>query len=238
MPVLTMKNVEKYYGRCCVLNGISIDVKEGIFFTLLGRSGSGKTTILRSIAGLEKINSGKIFLDNKLVNDGKSLLVSPSERGIGFVFQDLSLWPHLTVYENIAFGLRIRKRKDIDSIIRDVLDTTGIASYSKKYPGQLSGGQQQLVALARSLVLNPRILLMDEPLANLDVKLRAKIREQIKILKEIFKVTIIYVTHDHREAFQLADEIAVLNEGKIVHRGTPDEIINSEDKFVREFIEF
>jgi len=189
------------------------------------------------ISGLEKPDSGKIYLNGKLANENKGILIPSSQREIGFIFQDLALWPHFTVYENIAFGLTVKKADKTKSKISEILDFFAIDGHRNKYPSQLSGGQQQLVAIARSLVLNPKILLMDEPLANLDVKLKSKIRNQIRQLINNFSVTIIYVTHDHHEAFNLADEIVVLNNGKIEETGTPDEIKKSENAFVKEFIE-
>jgi len=193
--------------------------------------------LLRMISGLEKPDSGKIYLNGKLANENKGILIPSSQREIGFIFQDLALWPHFTVYENIAFGLTVKKADKTKSKISEILDFFAIDGHRNKYPSQLSGGQQQLVAIARSLVLNPKILLMDEPLANLDVKLKSKIRNQIRQLINNFSVTIIYVTHDHHEAFNLADEIVVLNNGKIEETGTPDEIKKSENAFVKEFIE-
>ena len=237
VPIVSLQNVVKCFGNVGIIQNISLDFDEGKFTCLLGNSGSGKTTILRLIAGLEKLDKGKIFLDEKLANEDKRILISPSQREIGFIFQDLALWPHFTVYENIAFGLKLKKIVDTKSIILDILNFLGISEHEKKYPSQLSGGQQQLVAIARSMVLNPKILLMDEPLANLDVKLKSKIRNQIKDLKNHFPVTIMYVTHDHNEAFLLADEIVVINKGKIEAVGTPEEINNSENNFVKDFIE-
>jgi len=235
--IVSLQHISKSYASARVIEDLTLDFKGGKFTCLLGSSGSGKTTILRLIAGLEKLDSGKILLNGRLVNEDKRILMAPSKREIGFIFQDLALWPHLTVYENIALGLRLRKIKNMKSIILETLDFLRIDAHQNKYPNQLSGGQQQLVAIARSLVLNPKILLLDEPLANLDVKLKSKIRDQIKALKNNFSVTIIYVTHDHREAMQLADEIVVLNQGKIEQIGTPEEIQNSQKDFVREFIE-
>ena len=237
MTILSLQNIYKHYGQIPVIENLSLDVPEGCFMCLLGSSGCGKTTLLRLIAGLDKPDNGKIFINGKPASENQQILLSPSKREIGFIFQDLALWPHMSVYNNIAFGLRIKKSEDIDTVISETLDFFGIGGYHNKYPGQLSGGQQQLVAIARSLVLKPKILLMDEPLANLDVKLKSKIRNQIKNLKDRFSVTIIYVTHDHREAFQLADEIAIIHQGKIEEIGTPAEIKRTENDYVKEFIE-
>jgi ABC-type Fe3+/spermidine/putrescine transport system ATPase subunit len=237
MPVVSLQKITKYFGKTPVLKNISLNFEEGKFACLLGSSGSGKTTILRLIAGLEEPDGGKIFLNGELANENKLILIPASQREIGFIFQDLALWPHLTVYENIDFGLKIKNVEKANSKISDVLGFFGIDGHKNKYPNQLSGGQQQLVAIARSLVLNPKILLMDEPLANLDVKLKSKIRNQVKNLIRNFSITIIYVTHDHHEAFNLADEIVVLNEGKIEAIGTSEEIQKSENAYVKGFIE-
>lgn len=237
MPVVSLQNITKSFGKTPVLKDISLNFEEGKFACLLGSSGSGKTTILRLIAGLEKPDEGQIYLNGKLASEKGKILIPSSQREIGFIFQDLALWPHFTVYENIAFGLKVKKAENVKSKISEILDFFGIDGHRHKYPSQLSGGQQQLAAIARSLALKPKILLMDEPLANLDVKLKSKIRKQIKELINNFSVTIIYVTHDHHEAFKLADEIVVLNEGKIEASGTPDEIQKSENTYVKEFIE-
>ena len=237
MKILSLQNITKYFGKTTVIKNMSLNFNEGKFTCLLGSSGSGKTTILRLVAGLEKPDEGEIYIYNKLVSDDKRILVKPSQRKVGFIFQDLALWPHLTVYENIAFGLKVKKDEKARSKISEILNYFGISGHQNKYPSQLSGGQQQLVAIARSLVLKPKILLMDEPLANLDVKLKSKIRNQVKNLITNFSITIIYVTHDHHEAFKLADEIVIINDGKIEEMGTPEDIQKSENTFIKEFIE-
>jgi len=232
-----MKNITKYFGSTLVIDNMSLSFNEGRLICLLGSSGSGKTTILRLLAGLESADSGKIYINGKLASEQNRILLPPAKRGIGFIFQDLALWPHMTVYENIAFGLKVNKIVNAEKKIADILDFLGLQDHQNKYPSQLSGGQQQLVAIARSLVLNPKLLLMDEPLANLDVKLKSKIRGQIKDIIKNFSVTILYVTHDHHEAFSLADEIIVIDAGKIMESGTPEDIRRSDNPFVREFIE-
>ncbi len=240
MQIVSLQNVKKCFGKTTVIKNISLNFDEGKFVCLLGSSGCGKTTILRLIAGLEKPDEGKIYLNGKLASEDGKILIPPAKRESGFIFQDLALWPHLTVYENIAFGLKIIPENGdeiIKSSISEIVEFFGIENQQHKYPNQLSGGQQQLVAIARSLVLKPKILLMDEPLANLDVKLKSKIRRQIKNLTHDFSISIIYVTHDHHEAFNLADEIVVINEGKIEAIGSPENIRKSENNFVMEFIE-
>ena len=238
MPVASLQKVTKYFGSTLVINDLSLSFNEGQLTCLLGSSGSGKTTILRLLAGLESADSGKIHINGKLASEDNKILLPPAKRGIGFIFQDLALWPHMTVYENIAFGLKVNKVAKAEEKIANILDFLGIQGHQNKYPSQLSGGQQQLVAIARSLVLNPKLLLMDEPLANLDVKLKSKIRAQIKEVIKNFSVTIVYVTHDHHEAFGLADEIVVIDNGKIMESGTPQDIRRSDNPFVKEFIEF
>ena len=237
MIIVSLQNVTKNFRSSKIIKAISLEFKKGHITCLLGSSGSGKTTLLRLIAGLEKADRGEILINKKLASKGSDIIIPPSKREIGFIFQDLALWPHLSVYENIALGLELKKSKNTKEKILEILDFFGIPEQQNKYPDQLSGGQQQLVAIARSLVLEPKVLLMDEPLANLDVKLKTKIRNKIKELRDKFSLSIIYVTHDHHEAFLLADEIVVIHDGKVEAIGTPDEIRSSENKYVEEFIE-
>ena len=215
MSIISLKNITKTFRDAPTLNSISLDLQEGKITSLLGDSGSGKTTILRLIAGLERPTTGEIFISNRLVTQDKKIIIPPSQREIGFIFQDLALWSHLSVYENIAFGLKLKKSKNIEKEVLEILEFFGILKYRYAYPNQISGGQQQLVAIARSLVLKPKILLMDEPLSNLDIHLKDKMREQIRELRDKFQVTIVYVTHDHGEAFALADEIVIVEGGKV-----------------------
>jgi ABC-type sugar transport system ATPase subunit len=215
MPIISLNNITKIFKKNLILKNISLDIAKGKITCLLGDSGSGKTTILRLISGLDKPNEGEIFIDNKVVSINNKILVPPSERAIGFIFQDLALWSHMRVYDNIAFGLKLKNSKNIEQKVIAILEFFGIEQYKNSYPNQISGGQQQLVAIARSLVLKPKILLMDEPLANLDIHLKEKMRQQIKALRDNFNITIIYVTHDHQEAYTLADEVLVLEGGKI-----------------------
>jgi len=226
------------FGSKTVLHNISFEVnEENSFTTIIGKSGSGKTTLLRLVAGLEKLNDGRIYINGKIVSEGKKIIVPPHERNVGFIFQDLALWSHFTVYQNIEFGLKQKKIPDYKSIIMQMLDEFGIDDLKNNYTHQLSGGQQQLVALARSMVLQPKLLLMDEPLANLDVKLKTQMRKRIKQLVKEKDISIFYVTHDHKEAMEMSDKMMVLNEGAIAYYGTPEQSIYSDDVFLKEFME-
>lgn len=237
-PVIQFKNCTKLFGSKTVLHNISFEVnEENSFTTIIGKSGSGKTTLLRLVAGLDKLNDGRIYINGKIVSVGKKIIVPPHERNVGFIFQDLALWSHFTVYQNIEFGLKQKKIPDYKSIIMQMLDEFGIADLKNNYTHQLSGGQQQLVALARSMVLQPKLLLMDEPLANLDVKLKTQMRKRIKQLVKEKDISIFYVTHDHKEAMEMSDKMMVLNEGAIAYYGTPEQSIYSDNIFLKEFME-
>jgi len=238
MPMIKLNSITHLYGEKLVLNDFDLSIETNQLVCLLGSSGSGKTTILRLIAGLEIPNSGEISIEERIVSGNRQINIPPHQRDIGFIFQDLALWPHFTVYKNIAFGLNERKEKNVKDKVFEILDFFGLKEYSEKFPHQLSGGQKQLVAISRSLILKPKILLMDEPLASIDVKLKRKILEHIKNLKKNFNLTIIYVTHDHREATAIADNIIVLNEGEIVETGTVEQIKASKNKFVKYFLEY
>lgn len=236
--VIQFKNCTKLFGSKTVLHNISFEVnEENSFTTIIGKSGSGKTTLLRLVAGLEKLNDGRIYINGKIVSEGKKIIVPPHERNVGFIFQDLALWSHFTVYQNIEFGLKQKKIPDYKSIVMQTMDEFGIADLKKNYTHQLSGGQQQLVALARSMVLQPKLLLMDEPLANLDVKLKTQMRQRIKQLVKEKNISIYYVTHDHKEAKEMSDKMMVLNEGAIAYYGTPEQSIYSDNIFLKEFME-
>ena len=238
MQLIELQNIKHHYGKISVLDDLTLQMESNQLTCLLGSSGSGKTTILRLIAGLETPQQGQIIIDNKIVTKDNRIIISPEDRSVGFIFQDLALWPHFTVYKNIAFGLQERKSKNIRETVFEMLDFFDLRDQAQKYPHQLSGGQKQLVAISRSLVLQPKILLMDEPLASLDVKLKRKILEHIKSLKEHFDLTIIYVTHDHKEAFEIADKIVVLNEGKIEEFGSVEQIKMSKNSYVNYFLEY
>jgi iron(III) transport system ATP-binding protein len=223
--------------------GISLGIETGKLITLLGPSGCGKTTTLRCLAGLERPEAGRIVIAGKTVCDTeKRIFVPPSDRGIGMVFQSYAIWPHMTVFENVAFPLRVaRDRKYSAAEIKDkvlrALDMVRMQGFETRTATQLSGGQQQRLAFARGLVREPQILLLDEPLSNLDAKLREQMRVELKRLQKRLGITTVYVTHDQSEALALSDEIAVFNSGKIVQRGTPQEIYRQpKSQFVADFI--
>jgi len=235
--MINLKNIALAYNGKVVLRDLNLKVKGNQLTCLLGSSGSGKTSILRLIAGLETPENGTITIDDIIVSANRKALVPPHRRNLGFIFQDLALWPHFTVYKNIAFGLQERSKKKVKNTIFEMLDFFNLSEHADKYPHQLSGGQKQLVAISRALVLKPKILLMDEPLANLDVKLKRKILDHIVNLCKSFDLTILYVTHDHKEAFAIADEIVVMNKGRIEESGTASQIKESDNKYIKSFIE-
>ncbi len=221
-------------GSVTALKSVSVVVNEGELFCLLGPSGCGKTTLLRCTAGLEQISAGHIYY-------GKTdfSTIPPYKRNLGMVFQNYALYPHLTIFENIAYALRIRKipEKEIKEKVKDVLKLVGMEDLIYRNPGELSGGQQQRVALARALVYQPKLLLLDEPLANLDAKLKVQMRGEIRRIQKAFKVTAIYVTHDQQEAMAISDRLAIMEKGQVRQVGTPDEIYsNPANQFVAGFI--
>jgi iron(III) transport system ATP-binding protein len=231
---IDVASVRKQFGTNVVVDRASFSIEEGELFTLLGPSGCGKTTLLRLIAGFYAPDAGEIRFDERVVN-----AVPPHERGIGMVFQNYALWPHMTVAQNIAYGLKLRKlaRDEIAKRIREVLDKVKLSGLEARYPGQISGGQQQRVALARALVLNPKILLLDEPLSNLDAKIRVQVRAEIRKLQKELGITTVYVTHDQEEALTLSDRIAVFNEGRVFQVGPPRELYERPaSRFVADFI--
>jgi len=231
---IAVQNLTKRFGPLAVVDGVDFSIEEGELFTLLGPSGCGKTTLLRLIAGFYAPDEGEVRFDGRVVND-----VPPHERGIGMVFQNYALWPHMTVSGNIAYGLKLRKlgAAEIAERVRGALDKVRLAGLGDRYPGQLSGGQQQRVALARALVLNPKILLLDEPLSNLDAKIRIQVRAEIRKLQKELGITTVYVTHDQEEALTLSDRIAVFNHGKILQVGAPKALYERPaNRFVADFI--
>ena len=229
-----IKEAVKRYGDFTALNGVSLDIREGEFFTLLGPSGCGKTTLLRMIAGFNSIEGGDFFFGEKRIND-----VAAHKRDIGMVFQNYAIFPHLTVKENVAYGLKARKtpKKEIEKRVAEALELVQISHLADRKPNELSGGQQQRVALARAFVIEPSVLLMDEPLSNLDAKLRVQMRTVIKKLQRRLGITTIYVTHDQEEALAISDRIAVMKDGNIMQIGTPNEIYaKPQNPFVAGFI--
>ena len=229
-----IKDAVKRYGDFTALNGVSLDIREGEFFTLLGPSGCGKTTLLRMIAGFNSIEGGDFYFGEKRIND-----VAAHKRDIGMVFQNYAIFPHLTVKENVAYGLKARKvgKKEIEERVAEALELVQISHLADRKPNELSGGQQQRVALARAFVIEPSVLLMDEPLSNLDAKLRVQMRTVIKKLQRRLGITTIYVTHDQEEALAISDRIAVMKDGDIMQIGTPNEIYaKPQNPFVAGFI--
>lgn len=229
-----MKNIYKKYGDFLASDNVSFGVEKGKLVALLGPSGSGKTTLLRMIAGLENPNSGDIYIDGKRVND-----IPASKRGIGFVFQSYALFRYMTVYENVAYGLELQKmpKKQIKERVTELLELTGLSGMEKRYPNQLSGGQRQRVAFARALAPNPQVLLLDEPFAAIDAKVRTELRSWLREMVEKLGITSIFVTHDQDEAVEVADEIIITNHGTIEQMGTPVEIYKTPSTpFVARFI--
>ncbi|BFI76569.1 ABC transporter ATP-binding protein [Sulfurisphaera ohwakuensis] len=222
--MITLKNVTKLFGNFKALDNVSLEIEKGEFFIILGRSGSGKTTLLRLIAGLEKVTSGRIIIDNEDVTD-----LPPSKRDVGMVFQNYALYPNKTVYENMAIALENIKisKSEKEKRIVEISKELDIYNLLDKYPGQLSGGQQQRVAIAKALVRRPKVMLMDEPLSNLDVQLRYSARKLIKKIQREFNITTLYVTHDSNEALSIADRICVIDKGKVLQVGKPEEIYSS-----------
>lgn len=238
--VVEVRGVVKKYGQVTAVNGVSFGVRQGKMVTLLGPSGCGKTTLLRAVAGLEQIDEGDIYIGSKLVTSvSHRIMLPPEKRGVGLVFQSYAIWPHMTVFDNTAYPLTMMKlpRKDIKERTLKVLGLVGLSGYESRRATDLSGGQQQRVALARSLVYEPKLLLFDEPLSNLDAKLRENMRLELIRLQREVNITSVYVTHDQTEAMALSDEIIVMNHGSIVQRSTSVEIYRSPvNKFVADFI--
>jgi spermidine/putrescine ABC transporter ATP-binding subunit len=231
---IRLQDVVKRFGHLEAVSRISLEIADGELFTLLGPSGCGKTTILRLIAGFYRPDEGAVFFGGRAVSG-----IPPYLRNIGMVFQNYALWPHMTIFQNVAYGLRLRKlpRDEIASKVRQTLQLVNLAGLEGRYPGQLSGGQQQRVALARALVLNPHVLLLDEPLSNLDAKVRLQVRAEIRTLQQRLGITTVYVTHDQEEALTLSDRIAVVDHGRLQQVGSPRELYERpENPFVADFI--
>jgi iron(III) transport system ATP-binding protein len=237
MAYIEIKNLFKRFKDVVAINRIQLDIDKGEMLTLLGPSGCGKTTTLRCIAGLEKPEEGDIIIDGQpMLSQG---FVQPSKRGIGMVFQNYAVWPHMKVFNNIVYGLKLQKipKPKIRKRAEQVLELVGLAGLEDRYPAQLSGGQQQRVALARALVTNPKVLLLDEPLSNLDAKLREELRFEIKSLVRRMGITSVYVTHDQAEAMVISDRIVVMDSGNVVQIGNAQEIYKKPaNRFVADFI--
>ena len=238
MATVTIKHITKAFGDNVVLREFNEVFGEGEFITLLGPSGCGKTTMLRIIAGFEKPTAGELYIDDQLVSGGKTF-IPPEKRGIGMVFQSYAVWPHMNVFENVAYPLAIKKtpKPEIKKSVERVLEIVHLRQYADRLPSQLSGGQQQRVALARALVAAPKLLLLDEPLSNLDAKLRESMRFEIKEIQKSLGITVVYVTHDQTEAMAMSDRIFLINRGVVQQRGTPQEIYNQPaNQFVADFL--
>lgn len=228
------KNVIKKYGDNVVIPNLNLDIENGEFFTLLGPSGCGKTTFLRMIAGFNSIEGGEISFEDKVIND-----IPAHKRNIGMVFQNYAIFPHLTVKQNVEYGLKLRKpsKSEMEEKVSDILKVVQIEQFKDRLPERLSGGQQQRVALARAIVIHPSVLLMDEPLSNLDAKLRIEMRSAIREVQKEVGITTVYVTHDQEEALAISDRIAVMKDGVVQHVGTPKEIYTRpRNIFVSTFI--
>jgi ABC-type Fe3+/spermidine/putrescine transport system ATPase subunit len=231
---VVFKNVTKRYGKTVAVENLNLTIKTGALHFLLGPSGCGKTTTLRMLAGLEPVSDGQILFD------GKDVTTLPAaERGIGMVFQNYALWPHMTVRKNIEYGLKLRKlsKIDIERRIAEVLQITQLSRFAERLPGQLSGGQQQRVALARALAIRPNVLLLDEPLSNLDAKLRHEMRDNISRIHKQTGITTVYVTHDQKEALSMGTSISIMHAGALIQTGSPRDLYrNPESPFIAGFI--
>ncbi len=224
MSKIVLEHIDKFYGENHVLRDINLTIEDGDFMTLLGPSGCGKTTTLRVISGLEKPQNGVMTMDDHTIIDAETAFYeAPSKRGLNLVFQSYALWPHMTAFENVAFGLKIKKmhKKDIEEKVMNALKIIRIEEYRDRYPNELSGGQQQRVAIARAIATSPKLLLLDEPLSNLDARLRIDMRAELKRLHKETGTTIIYVTHDQVEALTMSTKIALFKEGEIAQVDTP-----------------
>jgi ABC-type Fe3+/spermidine/putrescine transport system ATPase subunit len=231
---LRLSHITKRFGETTAVDDVSLDIPKGAFATLLGPSGCGKTTTLRMIAGFYDPDQGDIWLGARRLND-----LAPNRRGTAMVFQDYALFPHMTVRGNVSYGLRVLrvKRDDLRSRVDETLAFVGLARHADRYPSQLSGGQQQRVALARALVIRPQVLLLDEPLSNLDAKLREQLRWELRALQRRLGMTFVYVTHDQEEALSMSDWIAVMNEGRVEQAGAPAEVYyRPRTRFVAGFV--
>ncbi len=237
---ITLKNITKRFGKVVAVNNISLTVEPGTFLTLLGPSGCGKTTLLRCIAGLEDPDEGEIYIGDKLVfSRERGISLSPGNRDLGLVFQNYALWPHMTVYKNMTFALEIQKlsKDEMNKRVKESLHEVQMDGYEDRYPREMSGGQQQRIALARMLAYRPKVFLMDEPLSNLDARLRMDMRTELKRLHHISGATTVYVTHDQVEALTMSSNIAVMKEGVMQQMESPDRVYHfPANLFVADFI--
>jgi iron(III) transport system ATP-binding protein len=240
MEKIRIINLSKRYGKVVAADQVTLSVGDKEFFSLLGPSGCGKSTVLRCVAGLEEPSEGEIYIGETRVNSAADRINVPTElRPIGMVFQNYAVWPHMTVHENVAYPLKLKKLATpiIAAKLKEALHTVGLERLADRYPSQLSGGEQQRVALARALIKEPEVLLLDEPLSNLDAKLREQMRFELKELQRRTGIPILYVTHDQTEALAMSDRLAVMNAGRIVQVGVPAEIYaQPADRFVADFI--
>jgi iron(III) transport system ATP-binding protein len=235
---VTIKGLSKRYSDVAAVDGLDLEVKPGELVALLGPSGCGKTTTLRVVAGFLKPDAGEVWVGARCLSS-PAMVVPPERRRMAMIFQSYALWPHMTVFQNVAYGLRFNgvARADRERRVRDMLRVVRLEGYGSRYPGELSGGQQQRVAVARALVVEPEILLLDEPLSNLDANLREEMRFEIRRLHETFGITTLYVTHDQAEAMVISDRVAVLQTGRVVQVGTAEELFESpRTRFVAEFV--
>jgi len=238
LAAVTLKGLTKKFGEAAAVDRLDLDIGDGEFVSLLGPSGCGKTTTLRLLAGFLQPDGGEIRVDQKVVSSA-SVLIPPERRNMSMIFQSYAVWPHMTVFQNVAYGLKLKKLPggEIAKKVERMLRLVRLEALAVRYPGELSGGQQQRVALARALVVEPQILLLDEPLSNLDANLREEMRFEIRRLHEEFRITTVYVTHDQAEAMVTSDRIAVMHQGRIVQLGAPEEIFDRpRTRFVAEFI--
>ena len=239
MPGVAIKSLTKRYGDVAAVEALSLDVKPGELVSLLGPSGCGKTTTLRLVAGFLRPEAGEIWVGERCLSSAASV-VPPERRRMAMIFQSYALWPHMTVARNVAYGLRFKSgmpKADRDRRVTDILRTVQLSGFESRYPGELSGGQQQRVAVARALVVEPEILLLDEPLSNLDANLREEMRFEIRRLHEAFGITTLYVTHDQAEAMVISDRVAVLHRGRVVQVGSAEDLFRRpRTRFVAEFI--
>ena len=226
MSYIRFENIVKSFGSNTVLKDINLEVEKGQLVTLLGPSGCGKSTLLRCLSGLETVTSGKVYLDDRDITD-----VNPKDRDIGMVFQQYSLFPNMDVAQNVAFGLKMKKvpNAEIDKRVKEMVDIVGLSDHLHHYPSELSGGQQQRAALARAMVTNPKVLLLDEPLSAIDAILRHSLQVEIRRIQQELNMTAIFVTHDQDEAIEVADEIIITNRGRIEQKGSPLEVYQNPD---------